>query len=515
LLGSGVAALGGAGALARLLADPVNLRAAENSFSEGGASAAAAVAIGYPVGVFLARTRVPGRPFLLATLLVPFLLPTVAVALGVEEAFGPGGVFGSVAPGLVVLGSGFAGVVVANVIFNAPVVVLLTIVGVESASLELEETVASLGGGPIEAFRRVWGRPSLLGGLCGGLVAFLFSALAFAGPILIGGAPWYTLEARVYVLAQTLGEGPQAAGLALVTVALLAPVTILYVGISARLRGGPSRPRPGPRAFDRRSPVAWVLGGWTVLTGSAVVALLAIIEERGFSPIAPGAPWGSALPELFGPHVRALLGVSTADAAFNTVLFATLASLTALSLALAASFTLARRPRAHRALGALAFAPLLISPVVLSLGLTGFVRPALGGESAVPLLIVVSQATLALPFALQAIGLSVGATTPGPGESARALGASPWQAYLDVELPRARSGILAAGLFAFALGVGEFTATNFLASPSSTTLSVELYHLESVRLGSLAPAVAALLVLTSLAVFFVVAAWGEGRADVL
>ncbi|MCI4357918.1 MAG: ABC transporter permease subunit [Thermoplasmata archaeon] len=514
LFATGTLDVGGMAGVGRILEDPVNVRAIENSLTEGGASALAAVAVGYPSGVFLGRTRVPGRPLLLSTLLVPFLLPTVAVAFGVVEIFGPGGFVSAAVPALGVLGSGFGGIVLANVVFNAPVVVLLTVVGVESAPTDLEETVRSLGGGPVEAFRTVWGRPSLLGALAGGLITFLFSALAFAGPILIGGAPWYTLEARVYFLAQTLAEGPQAAVLAMLTVALLAPATILYVWVASRLRSGASLPRAGPPRFDRRSPAAWVLGSWTGFSVAAVGALLALVVYRGLAP-SPQGGFAQSFAELFTQRVSLLLGLSTTSAVANTVAFAALSSLSALLLALTAAHYLSRRPRAQRAVAAVAFAPLLISPIVLSFALAEFVRPALGGESAAPLLIILSQATLALPFALQAIGLTLSRTSPAPGEAARALGASAWQAYLDVELPSIRSGLRAAALFAFALGLGEFTSTNFLANVPSTTLSVELYHLQSVRLAGPADAVAALLVLVSLAVFGAVALWGEGRTDVL
>jgi thiamine transport system permease protein len=514
LIGSGTADAGGVSGVARVLADPVNLRAVENSLTEGAASAGAAVAIGYPVGVFLGRTEIPGRRFVLASLLVPFLLPTVAVAVGVVEVFGPDGIASRAIPALAALGGGFGGVVVANVLFNAPVVVLLTSVGAESASRDLEETVASLGGGPGEAYRSVWAGPSWAGALAGGLLTFLFSALAFAGPLLIGGAPWYTLEARVYTLAQTLAEAAPAAVLAGFGILLLAPVTVLYVALASRLRAG-ARFRSPLRPFDPRRPAAWVLAAITAAFVGGVFAFLASILAHGFTPLSPGGPAAGAFSELFGSRVTAVLGISTGGAIANTLLFATLASLTALLLALGAARFLARRPRAHRIVGGLAFAPLLVSPVVLAFALAEFARPALGGASAAPLLIVLSQATLALPFALQAIGASLGSTDPRPGEAARALGAGPWQAYLDVELPMARAGIRTAGLFAFALGLGEFTATNFLSTGSSTTLSVELYRLESLRLGNLEPAVAALLVLASLGVLASVAVWGEGRADVL
>ncbi|HEV2519673.1 MAG TPA: ABC transporter permease subunit [Thermoplasmata archaeon] len=505
LFAQGWAGVSGGSGVATILGESVNDRAISNSLIEGAVSALAAVAVGYPSGVFLGRTHFPGRSVVLSVLLIPFLLPTVAVVLGVVEFLGPGGLITSFAPGAGVFGSGFGGIVAANVVFNAPVVVLLTVVGVETASPDLEETVASLGGSPRTAFRSVWGPPSLVGALAGGLVAFLFSALAFAGPLLIGGASWYTIEARVYTLAQTLAQGPAAAVLALAGVALLTPVTVAYIALSGHLRAGPLAAQRRIRRFDGRNPIAWGLAVWTAIFVGGVGLLLGEIVVAGFARSGSFGSAASPFVDLFAPALTARLGFSTASAGANTLLYATLASVLAVLLALAAAPSLARRRRAQRAVGAIAFAPLLISPVVLSFALAQFVRPLLGGESAVPLLIIISQATLALPFVLQAIGIPLTGTSPRLGEAARALGASRWQAYLDVELPTIRSGIWTAGLFAFALGLGEFTATNFLATATASTLPVEIYHLEALRLGGLSRAAAALLVLLCLGLFVAIA----------
>ena len=514
LVGGGIVEEGGLSSIGAAVSDPATFRAIENSLVEGGVSALVAFAIGYPAGVFLGRNAFPGRSALLALLLVPFLLPTVAVVIGVEELFGPGGLLSTPLPLLHALGGGFGGIVAANVVFNAPIVVLLTVVGIEAASAELEETVASLGGGPARGFRDVWARPSLLGALAGSLLTFLFSALAFAGPILIGGAQWYTVEARIWYFDQILAAPGSAAVLAFVSLLLLALPTAVYLTIASRIRAGTSRRRTPPPA-PGGGLVRGALGALTAVGVGVIALLLGLVVARAFLPSAPGRPDGSALATLFSPHVTGVLGLSTEAAIGNTLLFASLASAIALLLAIASAGGIARRPGLARTIGGLAFLPLLVSPVVLSFALALSWRGLLGGESSVAILIVVSQATLALPFALQGLSGSLRSVPAGPGEAARALGATPWQAYLDVELPAARAGVRAAALFAFALGLGEFTATNFLATPATTTLSVELYHLQSVRLFPEAQAIAGLLVLVSLATFLAIALSGGGsRADV-
>jgi thiamine transport system permease protein len=515
LFAGGLSSQGGIGAIGQALADPVTVRAIQNSVWEGAASAAAAIAVGYPAGVFLGRNRFRGRSVLLALLLVPFLLPTVVVVVGVQELFASGGLLSNVAPALQLFGSGFGGIVATNVVFNAPIVVLLTIVGIEAASPALEETVASLGGSPWRAYRSVWARPSWLGALAGGLLTFLFSALAFASPILIGGPSWYTIEARVWSLDQNFAEPGAASVLAFVSVLLLAVPTVIYLLLAARLRSGASRGGSPPRPIDWRNPATLATGAVCAVGLGTVALLLGLVVARAFAPLGPGQPLGSALTGLFSDQVTSRLGISAYSAIANTLLFAGLASAIAVVLALVSGHAIARRAGAARAVGGLAFAPLLVSPVVLSFALSSYWLPSIGGASTVGVLIIVSQATLALPFALQGIGISLASLSPGPREAARSLGASPWRAYLDVELPMIASGLRTAALFAFALGLGEFTATNFLATAPTTTLSVMLYRLDAIRRAAYAQSVAGILVLLSLVAFLLIAVAGGRRADVL
>ncbi|MCI4325883.1 MAG: ABC transporter permease subunit [Thermoplasmata archaeon] len=509
LLATGTSAAGGIGGLAKLAADPLNQQAFSNSLLQGGLSAGVAVALGAPAGVFLGRYTFRGRSELLALLIVPFLLPTLAVVLGVETIFGTGGILASVLPGTQVLGSGLGGIVTANVLYNAPVVTLLTAVGVESSAPALEETVATLGGGPLRAFRDAWGRSALLGAAAGAVLTFLFSALAFAAPLLLCGARCYTVEARIWSLDQVLLTPAAAAGVAFLLVALLALPAAAYLALVARLRAARRSAERPARRVPWRNPWVWPAVGATVALSVAVVGLLGAVLDAAARPVTPGAGEFSAFAQLFGPAVTGRLGVSTLAATGNTVFFATVATALALLFAIGTGFGLSERPGAARWLRALVFAPLVVSPVVLSFALAQFWRPVFGGTSTVGVLILLAQATLAIPFALPAVEVALRRVPRSLRESAETLGQTPWSAYLDVELPLVRDGLVTAGLFAFALSFGEFTATYFLATPTFTTLPVELYRLDEIREPALAAAVAGLLVVVSLVSFLVIVRGGR------
>jgi thiamine transport system permease protein len=511
LFAGSVEATGGWGALGSTVAQPLNRQAVENSLFQGGLSAAFAVALGYPAGIFVGRYVWPGRAVVRSVLLVPFLLPSLVIVLGVEDLFGSSGLLSGPLPALSFLGSGVPAIVAVNLVFNLPLVVLLTATGCDVASRDLEETVATLGGSPARAYRDSWGRPTWVGAAAGGLLTFLFSALSFAPPLLLCGARCYTVEARVWSLDTVLFDPNGAGTLALAMVLLFLAPTVVYLGLARRLRASEGRRPTGARPLPRRgiaigllaAETAAVLGGVAVVLGAVLYRTLAPYGNAG-----AGAAWST----LFGPTTEARLGISVPGALANTLIFAVGAAGVAVLLTVPAALSAARSSSKGTGLGLLLFAPLLVSPVVLAFSLATFWRPLLGGEGSVWALVIVSQAMLALPFALQTLAIPLAGISPAAREAAQTLGARPFGAFLDADLPRVREGMVTAALLAFALGLGEFTATYFLVTPRFTTLPVALYGLANARQLPVAGAAAGLLLLISLAVFLTLSLGGR-RVD--
>jgi len=506
LFATALAGAGGPGAMGTVLSNPLNLGSVSNSLLQGGLSAGAAVALGYPAGVLFGRYRWRGRALLRSFLLVPFLLPSLVVVFGVLDLFGPSGLLSTALPRLAWFGTGLPAILAVNMVFNVPMVALFTAAGTESASVDLEETVATLGGSPARAYRDVWARPTWVGAAVGGLLTFLFSALSFAPPLVLCGSRCYTVEVEIYKLEFSLH--PSEAGvLALAMVLFFLVPTVLYMLLLGRIRALPGR-RAATRPLSWRSPVSIALAAETAAILAAVFAVLGAVLYRTVAPVG-GSTAGAAWAKLFSPATTARLGVSVYGMVENTLLFATAATAIAILFGIVLGYAVVGRRFRTRALGVLLFLPLLISPVVLALALATFWRPLLGGAVNIWFLVIVSQAILALPFALQSIEIPLAGLTPRAREAAQSLGAPPWGAFLDADLPRIREGLATAGLFAFALGLGEFTATNFLVTAQFTTLPVGLYRLEDARLFGVADAAAGLLLLLSLAVFLALSVGGR------
>ena len=507
--GATFAATGGLAGLRAAALDPLDQRAISNSLFQGALSAALAVLLGYPVGLALGRYAWPGRSTVRALLLVPFLLPSLVVVFGVRDLFAAGGLAVSVVPALTVFGSGIPAIVGTNLLFNAPLVALFVATGCEVAPSELEDTVATLGGGPLRTYREAWGPPTWVGAGAGALLTFLFSALSFAPPLLLCGPRCYTVEAQIYYLAQSVSSN-EAGTLAMLMVGLFLLPTAAYLFLLARLRARPGQRSRRPPPLPWRRPIGAAVAAATALLLAAETALVVAVAYRSVRPY-PGAPLGGAWGSLFTGATAERLGLPVGSVLLNTFAFAGGAAALAVLLGLAAGHAVARRRRRATATALVLFVPLLLSPVVLAIALSEFWRPLLGGDANVWALVVASQAVLALPFALQSVDLPLAGVPRDASDAARSLGATGWQAYLDVDLPRVRGGLATAGLFALALGLGEFTATNFLVAVArpDTTLPVALYNLSATRYVALQDALAGLLLLVSLAAFVALALGGR------
>jgi thiamine transport system permease protein len=123
--------------------------------------------------------------------------------------------------------------------------------------------------------------------------------------------------------------------------------------------------------------------------------------------------------------------------------------------------------------------PLGVSAVTLGFGfLVTLDRPPLDLRGSV-LLVPIAQALVALPLVVRTLAPVLRSVDPRQRQVAATLGASPLRVALTVDLPLLWRPLLAATGFAFAVSLGEFGATSFLARPDDPTLPVLIYQLIS------------------------------------
>jgi thiamine transport system permease protein len=177
------------------------------------------------------------------------------------------------------------------------------------------------------------------------------------------------------------------------------------------------------------------------------------------------------------------LTASVVDALVTSLRTAVDATWMSLLLGLTVSVLVTRRSRsrterrARSVLDGLFMLPLGVSAVTLGFGfLIALGRPPLDLRDS-PLLVPIAQALVALPLVVRTLAPVLAGVDPRLREAAASLGAGPLRAVLTVDLPALWRPLLAATGFAFAVSLGEFGATSFLARDDHPTLPVVIYRL--------------------------------------
>ena len=95
---------------------------------------------------------------------------------------------------------------------------------------------------------------------------------------------------------------------------------------------------------------------------------------------------------------------------------------------------------------------------------------------AAPWIVPVVQALVAIPFVVRIVVPTLRSIDERQRDAAALLGASPRRVVREIDLPIVSRGLAVAAGFAFAISLGEFGATVFLARPDRPTLPVAIFR---------------------------------------
>ena len=93
-----------------------------------------------------------------------------------------------------------------------------------------------------------------------------------------------------------------------------------------------------------------------------------------------------------------------------------------------------------------------------------------------PILIPAAQAVIAIPFVVRTLLPALDSVPSRLREAASALGASPRRVWLEVDARLLRRPALGAFGFAYAISLGEFGATVFIARADAPTVPVAIFR---------------------------------------
>jgi len=457
------------------------------------ASTALTILVAFPAAYVLGRYEFRGRSAVRALVTVPFVLPTVVVALA----------FLAILPES--LQRGWAAILIAHAFFNVAVVV--RVVGTFWARLDprVSEAAATLGAGPGRRFREVT-LPLLAPALSSAAaIVFLFSFTSFGIVLILGGPAYATLETEIYNQAVRVFDLRAAAVLSLVQLTCVALAVLATTRLEARLaiRGQLRSERDvlrRARTLGEKLVVLASLGGLALFLGLPLAALV----ERS---LAVGGGHSLAAYRALTKPTAALLATPW-EAVLNSLVYATGATVIAVVVGGLAAFAIARSSRwSTRLFDGLLMLPLGASAVMLGFGFViTFDRAPVDFRSA-PWIVPVAQALVAIPFVVRIVVPTLRAIDERQREAAALLGAPPRRVWREIDLPITLGALAVAAGFAFAISLGEFGATVFLARPDRPTLPVAIFRFLG-RPGELNAAEAyalavVLMVVTAVSVFLV------------
>ncbi|SIT59346.1 Polyamine transporter subunit membrane component of ABC superfamily [Mesorhizobium prunaredense] len=162
------------------------------------------------------------------------------------------------------------------------------------------------------------------------------------------------------------------------------------------------------------------------------------------------------------------------SATWNSIKIAIISTIIATVLGSAASLALYRHEfRGKKVLQALLFPPIAIPWLITGTAMLIFFFGVGIGRGLFAILL--GHVALALPYVIVVVSARLQTFAPELEEAARSLGANQWQVTSRVTLPWIMPGVIAGGLFAFAVSFDQFVVSYFLSTPGQTTLPVEIY----------------------------------------
>ncbi|WP_427919729.1 ABC transporter permease [Streptomyces sp. cg40] len=438
------------------------------------ASTALTLLIALPGAYVFARFDFPGRQVLRAVVTVPFVLPTVVVGTAFLALVGRGGLLDDLWG--VRLDTTVWAILLAHVFFNYAVVVRT--VGGLWAQLDprQEEAARMLGASRLRAWRKVT-LPALAPAVAAAaLMVFLFTFTSFGVVQILGGPTFSTLEVEIYRQTSEVFDLSTAAVLTIVQFVAVGAILAVHAWTVRRRETALRLVDPAVTARRPRGAGQWALLAGVLLSVLLLLVLpLAVLVQRSLDTSDFG--YYRALTHDDGGTFL----VPPIAAIGNSLEYAVAATAIAVVIGGLAAAALTRRDagRLVRGFDALLMLPLGVSAVTVGFGfLISLDKPPVDLRSSW-ILVPLAQALVGVPFVVRTMLPVLRAVDGRLREAAAVLGASPWRVWREVDLPLVRRALLIAAGFAFAVSLGEFGATVFIARPDNPTLPVAVARLLS------------------------------------
>ena len=440
------------------------------------------LAVGLPAAFLFARYEFPGKTLLKAISTLPFVMPTIVVAMGFTALFGSQGIVNSALESMfgldeppVRISNSLTIIFMAHAFYNYAIIVRIVSALWSNLDPNLEHSAKVLGAGPFRTFYHVT-LPMLLPAIASAsLLAFAFSFTSFGVVLVLGGPEFATLEVAIYELTAKLFRLPLAGALSIIQLGFTYFFLLLYSRFQEQsvvrmdLKPREATSRKPVRLWDKVFVIAMVLVLLAMLSPLIALVVRWITFDGGFGT--------AQMANLFSDERRSYFHLSPVKIIWNSLRFA----LTTVAISLVVGtiisyFITSARRRWRNMADALVMLPLGVSAVTLGFGyIIALGRPPLDLRGSW-LILVIAHSLVAYPFVIRSLLPVLKGMNPNLREAAAVLGASPSKVFLLVELPMIAPALLVGATFAFAVSMGEFGASLILVRAEFTTMPVAIFR---------------------------------------
>ena len=365
-------------------------------------------------------------------------------------------------------------ILIAHVFYNFAVVVRG--VGTFWASIDpdVEDAARTLGASRWTAFRTVT-LPLLAPAIAStAALVFLFSFTSFGVVLLLGDLTHSTIEVEIWRQATAYLRIDVASTLAILQIVGIGAILVIHGIFDRRVRtqfAHASNPPRRPSTRGERWTVSVILLGAFAFLGTP----LAVLVGRSLAQPSGGVGLENYRNLIDLPSLAATF-VAPSEAIGNSFRFAMVATAIALTIGMLAAIAMASlRPGVSRAFDAFVMLPLGTSAVTIGFGFLVALDWPVDLRTSL-LLIPIAHSLVGIPFVVRAINPALGSIQHQLREAAAVLGASPFRRFLTIDLRLVATSVAVGAAFAFAISMGEFGATTFIARPSSATIPIAIFR---------------------------------------
>jgi iron(III) transport system permease protein len=444
-----------------------------------------AAAIGVPLAYLFWRYDFPGRRILGALVALPAVLPPLVGVIAFLFLYGESGFTSLLIQWLLRLDEppwrlqGAGAILLVHAYSMYVYFYLFTRAGLATLDSAVFEAAASLGAGRWRTLRRIV-LPLLYPALTGGaLLTFMTALASFSAPYIFGGG---FRVMTTQIVATRLNGDDQLAMIETASLTLLALVALWFLrGSRPRDTSAGGRKGIAPALLPIRSRALRITAGglgWMLalflLLPHLTLLLVSFVPAGTWTtePVPPAYTWRNYLALVQDPvRSRPLV---------NSLWLATLATLTAVLIALLAGLLSAqRRAKWSRPIQGLLALPWAVPGTVFAIALaTAFSvnAPWKGRFILVGTIWILPLAYLVrdLPITSRAVSAGFRALDPSLDEAAASLGAGRWRTIRRVTLPLLRPAVLAGASLAFVTAFGDFVTSIMLYTYDTRPISLEI-----------------------------------------